>query len=58
MGIESRLAAASMMRRLAWCGMNRLTSFAVKPWRERIVCAHSTNMRTATLKSSLPFILA
>ena len=56
MGRPTRLAAASMMRRLAWCGTKRSTSSALKPLRDRIPSVHSANIRTATLNTSAPFI--
>jgi len=52
----SRFTAASMMRRLAWCGMKRARSSGVTPFRDRIRSAQSPNIRTATLKTSFPFM--
>ena len=53
-GIPRRCAAASMMRRLAWCGTNHATSSTVDARRgPASIVAESTTARTARRNTSL-----
>jgi hypothetical protein len=57
-GSSSRLAAARMIRRLAWCGTNRPRSAGARPLRSSMSRALSAMSGTARRKISLPFIVA
>src|SRR6266487_6096150 len=55
-GRPTRCAAASMIRRLAWCGTQRSMSSMVLPAAAETACAWRMKMSVANLKTSGPFI--